>query len=327
MRLLAVFFSFVASTASAQAPTSLRWSRAPGAETCIEAVALAAAVEARLAREVFTEGSTLVIEGEVGPSATGYVVQLMLRSGAEVVGERTLESRRPRCSGLDDSLVLMVALLVEVGEQAIEVTLPAPPVDDDAPAPDSSPPAAAPVDDTPPAPPPSWARLAMTLGARGAIDALPGPAVGVQGAIELGRPVALRVAGAYLPEVSVEAGAGRAARLSLAVAQVGACADGAPVAWLELGGCLSLSAGAVQGSGIGFDVSRAGTLPWLALELAGRARISLMGPLAVELALGLEVPVTSGRFVVGQAGAARVVYAHPLVAPFLGLSLLLWAGS
>lgn len=315
----------LASLAQAQAPTSLAWARAPGAESCIVEADLRDAVEARLSRSVFVDEAPLRIEGEIAPSSPGFRAHIVLSLHGEVVGERTLDSRRRVCGALDDSLVLMVALLVEVGEQAIEVTLPEPePVAPPAPAVPEGALERVP-QPVPPEPSGEALRWSMTLGARGAIDVLPGPALGIRGSVELGWPFSVRLAGAYFPDVGVTSTPERAARLGAGWGQLGACGMGAPIPWLELGGCASLSGGALLGTGIGFDVTRSGVLPWIAIDLEGRVRALIASPVALELAVGLEVPLAQGRFVAGQGDTVRTLYALPWVAPHLDLSLVLWA--
>lgn len=315
----------LASLAEAQAPTSIAWTRAPGAEPCIDEATLRAEVEARLSRSVFVEEAVLHIEGEIAPRPSGFTAHIVLSASGEVLGERTIESRRRACRALDDSLVLMIALLVEVGEEAIEVTLPSV-----GPEPEPTRPEAA----LPVLPPPlvempepsASVRWAMTLGARGAIDVLPGPAIALHASVELGWPFSVRLAGAYFPEVGVAVSSERAARVAASWGQLGACGMGAPISWLELGGCASFSAGTVLGTGIGFDVTRSGTLPWVAIDLEGRARARIAGPVGLELAVGLEIPLAAGRFVAGQGDALRTLYVLPPVAPHLDLSLVFWAG-
>ena len=62
----------------------LQWQRAPGAEACIEARELGAAVGARVGREVFAgaEAAALVIDGEVRPAADGWHVAIAIRDRA-----------------------------------------------------------------------------------------------------------------------------------------------------------------------------------------------------------------------------------------------------
>lgn len=343
-RLALVLCLLVPSLAYGQATptTALIWTRAPGAEACIDDTVLRAEVDARLARTVFVASDApLAIEGTIAPADPGFSVQLVLRAGHEVLGERTLTSRRRRCDALDDSLVLMLALLVEVGAQSIAVALPSEPITDAAPV-DSTPidstsatseaaPLAIDVAIADPRPPePNTASstpgLSMALGLRGGLDALPGAALGLEAALELRwAPFSLRIDGAYLPETGVELTANRAARLSLGWAGLGACVDADALAWLRLGGCIAARGGAVIGVGLGFDRNQSGLLPWASVEAAGRARITLSAPVAIEVMLGLEVPLFRDRFVVRAPDASvRAVYGPPPVSPFAVLSLVLF---
>ena len=75
-------------------PYELRWTRAPGAERCIEAGELAERVAERLGRRVFggAPGAAVVIDGEVRPGGAGWLVTVRVRGpGGEERGARDLE--------------------------------------------------------------------------------------------------------------------------------------------------------------------------------------------------------------------------------------------
>jgi hypothetical protein len=97
---------------------ALDWQRASGAESCLAGPALEQAVEERLARDVFVprERADIRVEGRIGPVAGGgWKASLALSTArGEPVGTRELVTRAEHCSALDDSLALVVALMVDL---------------------------------------------------------------------------------------------------------------------------------------------------------------------------------------------------------------------
>jgi len=106
-------------SAAAAAPSWLQWTRGPGAETCPDAVAFAARVEAELgsgaARGAAIESTVAVNVGR-GPSVDGARswsadLRLIARDGTPA-GSRHLDSVGDSCDLLTNKLALMVALLL-----------------------------------------------------------------------------------------------------------------------------------------------------------------------------------------------------------------------
>jgi hypothetical protein len=326
------------SIARASGDVAFSWSRETGAEECADEDELRASVERRLERAVFDDAAPLHIDGRIARLGRRFRVEIALRASGAVIGRRVLESDRARCRALDDSLAVMIALLVEVGEESVELALPV--ASDDPAAPPSEEPADVarhPIEPRGAAPASleraegsaRWLGFAMSLGVIGALDALPGVAFAPLAALELVHaPVSIRLEGAYAPETDHELGSARRARLSLAWAGILGCLGERVLAWLALGGCAGLRGGALIGAGAGFDTSASGLLPWLAASASGRARAVVAGPFGVELAIGLDVPLLRDRFVAGAPdGSIRHVHGPPPVAPFLALSLVLFAGE
>src|SRR5688572_24899885 len=108
----------VASRASADTrPTHiLRWTRGPGAESCIDAQMLATAVEERLGRVVFAEQATpaVIIEAHVARATAGWHVAIAVRSAdGKPLGARELDEPAADCRALDEALSLVIALIVD----------------------------------------------------------------------------------------------------------------------------------------------------------------------------------------------------------------------
>lgn len=331
---LAAFFVsalLVAGTEVAHAEahrTRLEWTRGEGAEGCIDAGELQRLVELRLGRVVFSEEAPLQVRGAIAHDAGRFHIEVELVYEGQRIGLRTLDSERARCRSLDDSLAVIVALLVEASDDMIADA--APVVAIEAPQPVEEPVAVAlhiPEEPAPEAPSSALPlSLTMGLGAWGAIDALPDPALGIYGLIELRlQPWSLRFEGAYVPEQTRTLEANRAASLGLAWGGLALCVDAELTDIWEAGGCLHARAGVLSGRGTGFDESSEGTIPWLVASASARTRLRIVGPLAIALDVGLDVPLLRQRFVNDSGGETQVLHTLPVVAPFMALQLLVVA--
>lgn len=103
--------------ASSPVLVSLRVIREPGTETCVSAAELTRAVEARLARRVFTAASEADLKASVHAvrSRGRFVLELSLESSrGQRIGVRRLETQARHCSALDDSVALVLALAVDL---------------------------------------------------------------------------------------------------------------------------------------------------------------------------------------------------------------------
>lgn len=308
--------------------TRLEWTRGEGADGCIDADALQRLVELRLARSVFSEDAPLLVRGVISRDSGRFHVEVELVYEGQRIGLRTLDSERARCRSLDDSLAVIVALLVEASDDMIADA--APVVAAETPQPTEEPATVAlhiPEESTPEAPSSALPLvLSMGLGAWGAIDALPDPALGIYGLVELRlQPWSLRIEGAYVPEQTLTLEANRAASLGLAWGGLALCVDTPITEFWEAGGCIHVRAGALSGRGMGFDESAEGTIPWLAASASARTRLRIIGPLAIELDVGLDVPLLRQRFVIDSGGATQVLHTLPVIAPFMVLQLLVVA--
>jgi hypothetical protein len=107
---------FALVTAAEAAPAALSWTRLPGAEQCIDAPALARAVEARIGEVLVTPSHAEVsIEGRIAPRSGGgwRAVVAVAHSGEAATSQRSIETSTKDCHVLDGSLALVVALLVD----------------------------------------------------------------------------------------------------------------------------------------------------------------------------------------------------------------------
>jgi hypothetical protein len=120
---LLAFVSSVGSSVRAEdaPPTkagraSLSWQRGPGAEDCISSERLEKALESQLGYAAFGQGGELLVQGAVlREEATAHFraeVELRDRQG-NVLGRREVETRSSACGGLDEALVLVLALAID----------------------------------------------------------------------------------------------------------------------------------------------------------------------------------------------------------------------
>jgi hypothetical protein len=277
---------------------SLDVNRAAGAETCLDAPALAKAVETRLGRSVFNDATPelrVSVTLERLPDAM-WRAQLLLQDARGVeLGRREIVSTEPACSALDPSLALVVALLVDAP--------PTPPP----PAPEASPPPPPPPPPTPiriPPPPPTpeepW-RFGAALSALASVGWLP--------SFTPGASLGLFVEPPHLPELVVfaqgflprraESSAGHGVEVSLLRLGLAVCPTlyGGPTVRVAV--CAGQTIGRVQAEAFGFDENRRTADLAYAVEAGPVLRLSLVGPLVFRAFSGVEVPLTRNVYVGG----------------------------
>jgi len=337
--------------ASSHVDAALDMERAAGTEQCIEAGALQRAVEARLHRKVFVapDGAQLRIRLALARAEDGtWSAELSLATAAGVsLGQRSLESSAPHCSALDESLALVIALLVDSPPPPVEAPPPEP-----APAqPEPSTDAGSAATPTPPAPSsagpvarpkttPSATRLYIPadsyaprepwhadveLGAVAAGGALPGIAFASE--LSLGiLPVALpelRLFGGLYGSRETHVGESAAgARFALAYAGLETCP------WSAYGGrarpffCLGEAVGRFRATAFGFDQNSSATLVRFALHARLGLSLPISGALSARLDGRAELPVTRASFVYGaRDGKDAGIYQASLFSGLLELGL------
>ncbi len=173
--------------------STLGWVRLAGADGCVATQPLARAVEARLGRAVFVSPSEadVSVEGRIERKGPGFVATLLLRDAeGKTLGSRSLERGSPSCADLTESLVLIVAVMIDP-DAALRPPPPAPPPPPPpapAPPPPTAPAPAAPAPEVrvervyvpvpgPPAPP--AVRVEGGLGGRVALGVVPGAGIAV----------------------------------------------------------------------------------------------------------------------------------------------------
>jgi hypothetical protein len=314
MRRITPWLAFVCSCASSasaeeRARAELSVTRGPGTDDCIEKEALARAVEARLHRVVFAEqGTPLKISLRLEHGANGaWTAELDLRNASgESLGQRRLTTSAPHCSALDDSIALVVALLVD-SPAARELSEPQPAADADAAGPENQPKAATPTVIELPrstlAAREPWhadGSLGATLGG----GVLPGVALGVEAALGF-KP-------AFMPEFrlflgwdpardSTINGGAAGARLDFGYVGLEVCPwQSMAPAPLRAFVCAGQVVGRLEARAFGFDRNQSAAL--VRFALAARAGLSarLYGSLALRLDARAEVPLEQNVFTYGS---------------------------
>lgn len=294
-------------------------------DPCLERTALLDAVRAWLRRDGVEASLAVLVEAEGG---AGSVV--VVRDG-EVRAARRFERLPARCE--DRRAVLGLAVAIAIDAAIVDRMLP--PLDAEtvaphAPAPGPLPrsphaPAPGPLPRSPHAPPargsPSAPPL-VELGLEGglALGMLPAPAVLASAGVGLvvDRTVRASVAAEATSPVARSLGSGHAEAMLVAAGAQGCLVRPDPV--LDLGGCLTLTLGAVLARGIGYARSYSVAQPWVS---AG-ARLELIAWLepSVGLLFAVEarVPWLESRLdVVGPGGEVRLSETLPPAAALVSL--------
>jgi hypothetical protein len=317
---LAAFLAATAARAAAPLPVTaaLEWHRSSGAESCLDADALASGVEARLRRSVFAprERADVIVGVRLGRRPDGaWLGQIELRAAkGQLVGTRELITTAEHCSALDESLTLAIALMVDISADE----LPEPPQAQEPPP--RAPvvvPRRAPIElprETH-APRKPWRFGAAVLGAA-AVGLLPGVAPGVRAAIGA-EPPAFWVTELYAsgwPAQRDTVGDGEGASLALWTVGLYLC----PIKTgtdTVLGLCVGQEVGQQAVSGFGFDRNDRRTR--LAYDVGLRARVSQRVVGSLQLLAGLQalLPLSRDRFVADEGdGVRREVFRRPVVA-------------
>lgn len=280
------------------ASASLTVTRDPPSESCMSSKALERAVEERLGRDVFRpSGEEIAVSVGFSREASEFVAVITLRDAkGRALGVREIRSSARHCSALDESVPLVVALLVD-----------APP---DPPEPE---PVQAPLGEVAPPPkppePPRPIRLSipsathaprapirweLNLAAVGSLGMLPNLGAGLELGFGADIPALTRLrafVGGYLPNRERRPGTASGVELSLFRAGLELCpvesASGAFVAVACVGQVLSR----VQADGFGFYENESGTRIQFGLRAGAAAMLGVGGGLHLRAGLAVEVPL------------------------------------
>ena len=286
----------------------LELSQGPGTEQCLDRQSLARAVEARLQRRVFRADipATLSVTIALAREGAGWSASLTMHDGSGAfLGRRSLVTEAAHCSALDESLALVVALLVDSPPAvALPQTAPAAPPASTGPEAAQGP-ASLPIRlprDTPALRQP-W-RLRLAAEGSAAFGLLPGVAPGIElgfGAKAPRLPEIRLFAGMYAQREQQSAGLDSGARFDFAFVGLELC----PLEW-QLGFaqwfiCAGQSLGRLQVAAFGFDENLTSTHLSYALLARSGVQIDFSSRWAARLGIRAEVPLSRGVFSYGSS--------------------------
>ena len=266
-----------------QRSARLEWQQATGVQDCASADELAAGAERLLGRSVFgvAAGAAMVVRGQVSRAPDARWVAHIALSGPEgPMGERDLAIAADDCHALDQSLILVLALMLDVDEQKVSLSLPA-------------------------APPPSQSdggrQAEIAVGGAMAHGLLPGIAAGAEAA------VAYRLAARWTLEArglfwapSSESSGGRGAEAWAWQGGVAGCREIAAWSRASMAVCLGGEAGRFAARGTGLDVSREAS--GVLLAAFGSARLSVHLPGWWQVRIGVDAERPQGHRIAHRSG-------------------------
>jgi hypothetical protein len=305
-----------------------------GTEQCLGEAALQRAVEQRLRRRVFRRDLpvTLDVQIDFAHGTSGWSAELTVRDGSSrFLGGRSIVTEAAHCSALDDSLALVVALLVDSPPSAPEAR----PVE---------PPAAAPaeplVNIKPETPQPSttlslprdtvaprepW-RFDVSLGASAAVGTVPGLAPGGELGLSARPPHGpeIRLFGDWFGQRDQQrVGTNAGAHFDFADVGLELCALDVHFGALGWFGCGGQALGRLRVASYGFDQNT--TTQHLTYALLARTglRFPLAGRLNGRLGARAELPLARDIFDYGSRdGQQRGLFQMKPVTAVLDLGLI-----
>lgn len=318
--------------------------REPGTEQCVSTSALEQAVEARLRRAVFVDEASapLLIRLRLAQRAKRvWAAELQLENDAgQNLGERTLTTTAQHCSSLDDSLALVVALLVdaplserEQASQRQRVSAP----EHKAQAETNSGALGSPA--TPKATlielPPStlgprqpW-RWEASLGASLALGLLPGVALGLELGVSgkpAGAPELRLFAGGYAPREAYAGPNDAGARFAALFVGLELCPLEGQLHTVRWSACAGQNVTWFHAAAFGYDQNSTADRLIYAFLARGALLVPVAGPVSARLSAGAELPLSRPVFVYGTGANAEqsVFEVNPLIGAIeAGLSIAL----
>jgi len=314
--------------AQGSSAASVSWVRLPGAEACIDAHALANAVERRLGRAavmtpVYAERT---IEGRIEPLGApgGFRASFAIAdaSGA-ILGTREIASASASCRSMDEDLALVIALMIDPGAATSPISapawtpLPAPVI--------AAPPAKA----LPPKPPHQPFRVAVRGAAAVSFGQLPSVGVGAVLRWTFAPPRAFPFevgASLWTPQRVESRGKTFGADVWLAQGELSACPLTGRIQEFSLWACAGVSAGVAHVGGFGLARSLARDVAQVSLTIGAQVRRSITGPLFWSVGIGAAVPfVRLGLYYDSPGGPREVSLAPPILGTAdVGLGVDLW---
>jgi hypothetical protein len=285
------------------------------ARSCLSAAALERSVEQRLRRAVFQAATpALVVHVVFERRGAQWFVRIELRDAEGPLGARELSTEAAHCSALDDSLALVVALLVDTPPERESVSSPTPA----APAlPKASGQVRRPAEIRVPREtfaPREAARFGVRLSALAALGLLPGLALGAELAFQVQFPQVPPIVllfEAFTPRR--ETLGGRDAGAELGSERLGLEVCPALVAWptARIETCLGQRVGRMRAEGFGFDRNLTTDRLHYAVSAGLNSVLALSAWLELSAGMRAEVPLTRDDFAVRPGGSEAEVLFRP----------------
>ncbi|HWA72703.1 MAG TPA: hypothetical protein VG937_10220 [Polyangiaceae bacterium] len=296
------------ATAEPAALATLELTRSSAAEHCIDARTLTRSVETRLARRAFADTAPLRLRVALDRRGPNWIAELSLSDSAGPLGERSLSTGAAHCSALDDSLALVVALLVGTPPERVEPAAAAPTVPAHAATPSAAPkttqaatPLFLPADTWAPRAP--W-QFSGRAGGSLLFFALPGVAYGPSLGVAARPPSGpwLRLNADWVLPKEGESGDGvHGVRVSSERLGLLVCGLSLGAGSLEWQFCAGQRVGRVTAEGLGFDYSARVRRLYFAATLGGELTLHLANRWYLPVGLFAEIPLTRDQFVARDA--------------------------
>jgi hypothetical protein len=347
------------------ASARLELAKGPGAEQCIDGRALMRSVEFRLQRRVFRQDRPATLDVRIAlnrKADASWSADISMRDAAgSFLGSRSIVTAAAHCSALDDSLALVVALLVDAPPAPVSVeprpeskpagpstatpsvtaapsSAPSPAVDGASTAPPTTSPVRAPKNpllapktvtitlprDTPARRQP-W-RFNVSLEGIGAFGLLPGMAAGMELGVGAKAPTVpeIRVfTGLYPKSQDQRVGANSGARFSFADVGLELCPLDRALRAVHWLGCAGQTIGLMRVAAFGFDENTTTTHLSYALLAWTGLTIPFVRSFAGRLGVRAEVPLERGIFTYGSRdGSERGLFETKPVTAVLDAGLI-----
>jgi len=330
-RIFAVMASLLYAASSLAAPERasafLRWNKSAQAAECLDRDRFAMVIETALQRKVFVEvtRADLVISvslEHLAPERWSAAIDLE-DPGGKRLGHRELSMRAAQCSAIDQSLALVVSLMVDVSRESLHSLAPV-----DAVAPKGEKDDSLQVNPREQVPRTHWLPMLYLLGSA-RVGQLSGLGRGITMGGELGSPhgwSAAMSATAWAPAQTSIEDAGAIYRL--VTADTNLCAV-TRTAWrVDLSGCVGQQIGWLDSRAFGFDVNRKQSA--LLYDLTLRIRMTWWATSVIGLhwGLGAAFPFVQDGFYGTRADGSTVrLLSRPNAVPLADFGLGLRFGQ
>jgi hypothetical protein len=298
MRSVAIMLMVRGANAAERARATLDW-RAPSDGGCLEATMLVRAVEDRLRRTVFVADSQAELRVSVAIRGTpgDWTAEIDLSdTQGRGLGHRRLTTRAEHCSALDDSLALVVALMVDIRREDVPPRPVAAPIHAETPI-------RLPRETVAPREP--WHAAVFLLG-RASLGDLPGIGRGVGLGADVRPPGSWALGFGVTAWAPAETSGRPGARFVLASAELELCR----LVWrqrtADLGVCLGQKVGYLKSRALAFDVNRKDSSLVYELTLGPRGTLWITSALGLRLGLGAALPLVQDEFFGTRSDGSKV---------------------